>query len=184
MTRKKVENALKSERQVDDALRQVGELEIQIERIELAGNERINKAKAWMEERSADKADRLKVLTLQVQAYAEEKYKDDEFDKTRTKKMQFGEISYRRSQKLTTAAKIKIADAIKLLKERGLKQCVRIKEELDKEAIRALKLGDDQLKACGLRMKKDDTFGYVIYREKIVIPNDAGMEEEREARAS
>jgi len=184
MARQKVENALKSERQVDDALRQIGGLEIEIERIEGEGNEKINAIKQEMAEQSASLVDRLTVLKLQLQAYAEEKYKDGEFDKTRTDKFQFGEISFRRSQKLATVPKTKIEEAIKLLKERGLSQCVRVKAELDKDAIRRLGLGEEQLKACGLMMKKDDTFGYTIYREKIVLPADAGMEESREAKAS
>lgn len=152
--------ALNSYEQADDALRRIGELDRQIELSTAATDEAIDQVKqghkAYCEPLLTQKAD----LERQLKEFAESRRAD--FASTRTRELMFGEIGFRRSSAVVIK---KIGDTLTALKGLGLMQCVRVKEEIDKEAMRTL--SDETLANVGAALVTKDAFGYEIKRELI-----------------
>jgi len=153
---------LKTYEDVDHVLRQIGTLDRDIELSEIATQEAIDKVKdchkAYCEPLHTKRAD----LERQIKEFASSHRAD--FADVRTKELTFGSIGFRRSTSIVMA---KVADTLAAVKALGLTQCLRIKEELDKEAMR--ELPTETLTNIGAALQTKDAFGYEIKRDAIPL---------------
>lgn len=116
---------LRTWEEVDDRLRQIGLLDIQVEEIE------------------ADLQVRIAALKQEAAA--------------RAKPLQ----------------EQRIAETLARLKEKGLRDCIRVKEEVDKEALRDYP--DEVLEAVGVTRKVEDTFFVEIDRARVKSVGDVSL---------
>ena len=162
MSRKRVaETKLKSWQEVDDVLRVVGLIDLKIQATETEMNEKIiaikNEAKEKVESLKAKKD----LLELSMKEYSSEHMLD--FGDRKSMPLTFGTVSFRVSTAIRLIANAK--RVVELLREHGLKKCIRIKEEPDKDQM--AELDDATLRAVGARRKTEDAFGYEVNYEKL-----------------
>jgi len=172
MARQKVKSTIASNAQADDALRQIGELQIQYEVLEAVAQEKINPFKEELQKKGAPLLQQIELLELQLKCFAEDHFKEtEEF----SPKLQFGSLSFRKSTKILCASGVKMAEVIKRIKKARLgKKLLRIKEELNKDAVREKNYSDERLVELGLRCSVSKQFGYKVNREH--ISEDAALD--------
>jgi len=146
--------------EVDHALAEIGAIDRQIGQLEADQQAKIDALKADTKT-AADPLHTKKVsLELAIQQYCEAHRAD--FQASKTKRLNFGAVSFR----LSTSVVIKrVADTLAAIKALGLTQCIRTKEELDKEAL--ARLPTDTLAEVGAGLRTVDAFGYEIDRERL-----------------
>lgn len=168
MSRKRIEGtALKTYEDADAALRKIGVIDRDLGLIEAAMNEGIEKLKQGAKERAEPLKATKASLERHLKEFAESHRAD--FSSARTRELTFGSIGFRRSSSVLIKS---IGDTLAALKGLGLAQCIRIKEEPDKEAMR--ELSTETLASVGASLKVADTFGYEIKREEIAqLPEPA-----------
>lgn len=161
MARKRMEGtALSSWDQVDKALADIGKLDREIGLIESAGNEAIDKIKTEIKSSIEPLAKRKEGVELAIKDFCDANLA--EFAKVKTRQLTFGSVGYRLSTKVVIK---RAADTLAALKSLGLNTCIRIKEEIDKEAMKGLQT--ETLAEVGAGLKTENTFGYEIDRAKI-----------------
>lgn len=166
MARKRVIEApsLKTWEDVDAALREIAENELALGDIEAEMNRQIIGAKTIAEQESKPHADRIGKLERDLKEFVEEHRSD--LGDTKTRVLTFGEVGFRLSTSVTLPkAKEKLADIIRKLKARQMGDCIVVKEEVSKDALK--KYGEDTVLAVGAGWKKKDAFGYEVYTSKL-----------------
>ena len=137
----------------DQQVRRIGALQSQIESLEIAAGELIDKAKGDLQRQVKPLQEKINLHVASIEAFAETHKKD--FDKIRSRKGQFGTVGWRKS----TSIEIK-KNTLDLIKElfAGAKRklCVIVKESVSKEAL--AKLTDEELASVGARRKEKDVF--------------------------
>lgn len=160
MARKRIkDNPLSSWQEVDEAVRSIGEIQREIMAAENACNEKIIAAKTKAAEKVEPLKEKAQSLEILIKDYAET-HRDEIKGKSRA--MTFGTLGFRQSTSLIIK---KAADAIEALKGLGLYGCIKIKETVDKERVKALP--DETIIAIGAKKKTEDTFWYEPDFEKI-----------------
>lgn len=164
MARKRIEGtALTTYEDVDNVLRHIGEIDRDLDLSQAATDEAIDLVKQGHKERTeplhAIKAN----LERQLKEFGESRRID--FAEVRNRELTFGSIGFRRS---TSVVIKKVGDTLQALIDLGLTQCVRTKQEPDKDAMR--ELSSETLASCGAALKVVDAFGYEIKREQIPPP--------------
>lgn len=144
---------------VDGAIREYGELTLQIEELEAEYTRRINQLKEELDSRAAPLVQHRERLAKDVEQFVRHHW--DELD-GRSRTLTFGEVGLRRATSIVIR---KVADTLALLKERGLKHCINVKESPNRDVM--AQLTDDELKAVGARRKVEDVFWFEWSREKI-----------------
>ena len=142
--------ALKSWDDVDLHLKEVAEIDLQLLAIEAAMNQKISDAKLAAELDAKPIQDRKEKLSLEIKEFAEDH--KCEFD-GKTKMLAFGKCGFRQSTKIIIG---KVAACIAALKTKGLLDCLKVKEEVNKDVLRTK--GDDVIAAVGARKKVEDIF--------------------------
>lgn len=161
MVRKRIEGtALQSWDEVDANLAEIAKADRELTIIEGAANEQIEEIRKAIKEHSQPVLDKKGALELQIKEYCEANRV--EFAKVKTKALTFGEVGFRLSTRIVIK---RIAETLQALKDLSLTQCIRIKEEPDKEAMKALT--DELLAEVGAGRKVDNTFGYTLNLERI-----------------
>lgn len=161
MARKRIEGtALESWDQVDETLRAIGVIDREVNLIEASANEEIDRIKAQTKEAAAPLLDKKSGLELAIKEYCEANRA--EFTNMKTKALTFGSVGFRLSTKVIVK---RVADTLQAMKDLGLSACIRIKEELDKEAMK--NLSTETLAQVGAGLKTTNAFGYEIDQEKI-----------------
>lgn len=161
---------LQSFTDVDIHLRELAKLESRITTEEARMNEKINKIKEEFEEKTSDDRARKSLLESEVESFCAANKK--EFDKSRTKKLTFGEVFFRMTTPKVNQLnrKFTVKTTIEFLKKLYKTKYIRIKEEINKDKIledyNAEKLDDSKIAAVGLRIDQEDRFGYKIDWEK------------------
>jgi len=82
--------------------------------------------------------------------------KGELFSRKRSVETPFGAYGFRKSTKLLTAAKVTLGMVLERLKELNIKDAVRVKESVDKEALR--EWPEERLEAVGMRRVVKDEF--------------------------
>lgn len=161
MARKRIEGtAFQTWADVDQALRQIGEIERDLFLIEGDTNESIDRLKETAKAQAKPYLDRKTALELAMKEFCETHRA--EFAKIKTKQLVFGSVGFR----LSTRVLIKrVADTLQALKDLGLMHCIRLKEEIDKEAMKQLPA--ETLAEVGAGLKTENAFGYEIDRARI-----------------
>lgn len=141
--------------EVDNAIRQIGELQIQIEAAEGKLTERTNELKAVTKAETAPLQAQQKLLTTLVEGYCYEN--KAAFAEKRSKELTFGSIGFRISHKMPwpRAAK-KLQDLLASLKNLGLSDCIRREEVVDKDKVE--ELDASTLAKLGLKKETVDSF--------------------------
>lgn len=161
MARKRLEGTrLGSWDDCDEALHEIGELDREIGLLESSQNEWIDRCKKETKEAAAPLHDRKAALELSLKEYCEANR--GEFAKVKTKVLTFGSVGFRISTKVIVK---RVADTLQALKDLGLSACIRVKEELDKEAMK--NLSTETLAEVGASLKTENAFGYEINVEKL-----------------
>ena len=159
MARKRVieEPSLKSWEDVNDALRQIAEAQIALGDIESDMQKQIIGAQKVAEEQSKPIKDAQARLEREIKAFVTEHR--DEMGKAKTMTLTFGEVGFRLSTSISLPrAKEKLEEIIRRLKARQMLECIVVKEEISKEALK--KYGEDTVNAVGATWKQKDVFGY------------------------
>ncbi len=140
---------------VDHALKRIGELDRHLGWIEATSNEKIDAIKAASKEDAAPLAAEKQGLEAAMKEYCEANR--GEFAKVKTRDLIFGSVGFRLSTKVVIK---RVADTLQALKDFGLTQCIRFKEEADKEAMKAL--DSETLASVGATLKTENAFGYEV----------------------
>ncbi|MHC1760420.1 MAG: host-nuclease inhibitor Gam family protein [Negativicutes bacterium] len=149
--RKRFDNpALKSWDEADLHLKEIAEIDIQLQTIEAGMNLKISDAKLAAEMDAKPLQDRKEKLSLEIKDFAED-HKCEFAGKT--KNLNFGKCGFRQSTKILIS---KIASCIAALKAKGLTDCIKSKEEVNKDILRTK--SDDVIASVGARKKVEDVF--------------------------
>lgn len=146
--------------EIDNALRQIGELDRNIQLLEASQNEMIDQIKAQTKESAAPLQEKKTGIELAIKEYCEANRA--EFSKVKTKTFTFGSVGFRISTKIMIK---RVADTLQALKDLKLLTCIRTKEEIDKEAMKSL--SSETLAEVGASLKTENTFGYEINQEQL-----------------
>lgn len=166
MARKRIveEPVLKSWEDVNEALREIALEEIVLSDIDGDMNKQIIGIKKVAEQECKPHKDRIDKLSKDIKEYVEE-HRDD-LGKKKTKTLNFGEVGFRQSTTISIPkAKDKVAEILKRLRARGMKDCIVVKEDISKEALR--QYGEDKVLAVGAGWKQKDVFWYEAAKEKL-----------------
>lgn len=151
---------LNSFEEVDACLAEIGTLDRELGLLEHAQNESIDTIKGTTKENCAPLLARKAALEASIKEFCEANRA--EFSKAKTRQLTFGSVGFRLSTKVIVK---RVADTLQALKDLGLSQCIRTKEELDKEAMKNLPL--ETLAQVGAALKQEDAFGYEVKREDL-----------------
>lgn len=135
-------------------------------------NEKINKIKQDFEEKTKEIRYATDTISSEINAFCLKNKTD--FDKTRSKEFQFGVVGFRTSPPKVTLLnrKYNLKTVLELVKRIYKKAYVRVKEDLDKEAILAdyagKKIDDGKLAGVGLKIDQDEQFFITAKYEELV----------------
>ncbi len=146
---KKKESIYKNWDEVNTALRELGEKKISLEQVEGEQTIKINQVKECYKLQGDDLKKEIKEIEDNITLFSESN--KDVFLKDRTKKLTFGNISYRLTERLLVK---NVKACIAAIKTLNLSEYLRVKEEVDKEAIKGL--DDATLIKLGIERKKAD----------------------------
>lgn len=154
MARKRiVEPMLKTWEEVDVCLKEVADAENEIIAIEAAMNKQIAEIKKDAEDRARQHKDGIKVNESKIKEFTTA---NRDALKGKSRPLTFGTVGFRQSTKLLLPSEIN--DVIRKLREHGMFDCVVVKENVDKDAIK--KYSEDEIIAIGGYLQKTDTFWY------------------------
>jgi phage host-nuclease inhibitor protein Gam len=128
-------------------------------------NEKLNKIKEDFDEKTKELRYTIETIQGEINAFCTKNKSD--FDKVRSKEFQFGTVGFRVNPPKVTLLnrKYNLKTVLELVKRLYKKAYVRVKEDLDKEAILAdyagKKLDDGKLAGVGLKVDQDEQF-YII----------------------
>lgn len=154
--------------QAEGALAEMAALDRDLSGIEVEMQERIDAAKAEASQKSLALVTRRKELADAVAVFAKLN-RQELFAKAKSLDLGFGVIGFRLSTKIAQVRGITVEMTLEKLRQYGLADGIRIKEEINKET--ALGWPDERLELVGLRRQQADTFFIEI--KKDAIPADA-----------
>ena len=144
----------------DNVLEELARLERRTNSLRDEMNETIDAAKARAADLMVEIEARRKLLEGALSAFALLN-KAELFKGRKSVELDFGSLSFRLSTRLVTAGRGVTWDKVlERLKDRGHESGIRVKEEVDKEALAAW--DDETLEAVGVRKKTSDIFGYKL----------------------
>ena len=149
MPPKRKESELKTWEEVDNAMKELGELQIKKEKLEGEQTLKINQIKDETLQKAAGLDERISKLKKEIERFAEEHRAD--FSQKRSKNLNFGKIFFRYTESISAKC---IATAISALKALNLDSFIRVKEELDKDQLKTLDA--KTLARCGITLKQVD----------------------------
>lgn len=144
----------------DKALSELCGLEGKLEEIDTKAEREIAQIRERATAVGKPLRERVKELNLTLKAWAAF-HKKDLFKERKSLERPFGTFGYRKSPAKIVTTK----ETIDLLKKLGHTECVRIKEEVDKEALRDFT--DEELAAVGATRKIKEEFFCQTKREQI-----------------
>ena len=146
---KKKESKYANWEDVNLAVRRMGEIDIQVDRLQGEMTLKVNEIKSKYDAKSqgllAERKEIEKDITLFTDTCK------DEFTKTRHKELTFGKVAYKVTSKILIKSKDACLAALKALK---MSDYIRIKEEPDKEAM--VNLDQITLAKVGASIKVED----------------------------
>lgn len=173
MARKKVRVDLvpvSSPDQADRHLAEIAEHQRIIDRQTVQLNEQIDRLKAEYAEALQPSRDYIARLEAGLNAWAETN-KDALFGKARSLELDYGRLGYRKSTTLKTLPKVTWKAVLEALKRRKDKDGLRVKEEVDKEALREWE--DGRLAKLGVERVTEDHFFYEVKEEVLAGSTEA-----------
>lgn len=141
--------------EADDALARIAARKREISLCELGLKEDADKLKAACVAACEPAKQDIATLELALARFAETR-KAELFDKKKSLNMNFGIIGFRASSTLKTIKKFTWDNVLGFLSERDMDTCIRIKREVDKEALR--QLAPEKLAEVGCKLVQEDVF--------------------------
>jgi phage host-nuclease inhibitor protein Gam len=159
--RKRIETkpALQSWDDVDLYLKEICELEVQIEEVEAKLSIQVSDLKLEAADKVKTATERIKRLELEMKEFVGNNRVDI---KGKTMDLNFGATGFRKSTKIIISNN---KNAIAQLKLKGLTDCIKTNESIIKDKLKDL--SDDVLAAVGAKKSGKDTFWYETKREKL-----------------
>lgn len=158
---------------VNLTLRRLGQIERDMNLIRDAMKEQIETAKSNAEEELNPLEMDHKRLSAALEQFAI--HHKEEFEKApRSRKLMFGKIGFHKTPgKFKPLRKWNWKQVLEKLQELGKKQFIRVKEEVDKEALekayKEQQISDDSLEIYGLKWHTDDEFYFELFEEEIPV---------------
>ena len=90
-----------------------------------------------------------------------------EFGASRTRALTWVTVAFRLSSRLATLPRWTWAKVLEALREAGERRFIRVREEPDKEAIRAAGLSDEEMRKVGLRVIQEDLFSVEPVKQEV-----------------
>lgn len=161
MSRKRIPSPqqIKDLSDADQALAEIGSLELQLEAIDGEATKAIGKIKNDAAKAGEKHRNRIKELENALSLYAEYN-KQELFKDKKTVELTYGQIGFRESTKVTVKK-----HTIELLKKLFPGRGVRVDEKVDKEDLRDFT--DEELAQVDAAKVKEDVFGYTVNREEV-----------------
>lgn len=145
--------------EADATLAEIASRKRQISLFEISLKEEVDRLKAECSAQCAPLKQDIEVREQALVQFALAK-KEELFKGKKSRDLTFGTIGFRLSSSLKTARKMTWDRVLGILKDRGLTQCIRTKEEVDKEALRTMSA--DALAEVGCKLIQEDTFYYEL----------------------
>lgn len=160
---------LRSLTDVDNALRIIAGRKRELAVIAAAMNESIEAARAAAMEAGSEHWAEIIAQERALLKYAEY-HKPELFAQKKSLALTHGEIGYRLSSKLKLAAKQTWERVLGKLREADMRGYIRVKEEVDKEALR--ELSAERLALLGCKLCQEDVFYYEVPDEEIAATGE------------
>ena len=151
----------------DATLARIAAHKRQIALVELGAAEGIEAVKLRAAEESEPARQEIAVLEQSLIRWADYN-KPDLFARKKSLELTFGVIGFRASTKLKTLSKWTWERVLGALKDAGLATCVRIKEEVDKDALKGL--APEKLAEVGVKAVQEDAFYYELDDQPNIAP--------------
>lgn len=152
--------------QAEGALAEMSAISRKLSLIEGAMNEVIDSAKARAQQESASLIARYNELEKAVKAFGTLN-KSRLFAEKRTLELAFGTISFRQSTRITLQNRVTEEMALQALRELGLSEGIRVKEELDRAAMSDWP--DSKLETVGMKRRTVDTISVDVKSEALAV---------------
>lgn len=146
--------------EVNQALKEVADIDRKVTRIEADMNNKINDIKADAERAATSLLERKKILETNIKEYTESYA--DEFKVTKSKKFMYGTVGFRKTSKITMK---NIKAIIEALKQNKMLDCITVTEKINKEELE--KYDDASLEKIGVKRNVKDRFFYELSEERI-----------------
>lgn len=146
--------------EVNQAIKEIGDIDRKVSTIENDMNERINTIKADSERDSASLLERKTKLETNIQEFTESYA--NEFITAKSKKMLYGTVGFRKAATITIR---NIKAIIEACKQNRMTDCIITTEKLNKEELE--KYDDASLLKIGAKRKVGDKFYYEVNTERI-----------------
>lgn len=150
---------LSSLEDVDATLREIGVLEQELAKIDLAADKRIAEIKEKAASDGEEKRKRIAELSSMIGAYAQYN-RSDLFKENKTVELSAGKFGFRKSTSITCKK-----TCVLMLKKFGLTEYIRIKEEPNKDLM--ANLDDEQLRQVDAARRVKDEFFCETKKEKV-----------------
>lgn len=151
-------------RQAEGALAEIATIDRKVGEIEAQMNEAIDAAKARASQKSAPLRARRKELEDGVATFATLN-KTEMFKDRKSLDLGFGTIGFRLSTQIVQMSKITKDMTLERLRQFGIREGIRIKEDVNKEAMQGWP--DERLEMVGLKRRTTDAFYIEINREEV-----------------
>ncbi len=151
--------ALESWDDVNLTMKEIGECQIEIDKIEADMNMKISDTKLEYEMKAQTFKDRIAKLEIDLKDFVESN--KHELD-GKSKVLNFGRTGFRQSTKIVLR---KVENIIKNLKAYGMKDCINVKETVNKDNLK--KYSDEDIAKVGATKKVEDVFWYEVDKEKL-----------------
>lgn len=138
--------------QAEQAVREIGDLQLSINASEASCKKQIDQAKACLTIATKPTQRQIKELTRRLEAFAAQHR--TEFGKRQSKKLIFGTLGWRKSVVISVAKTT--LEKIKQVFSKRASRYIHVKESVDKEAL--AKLMDEQLASISARRKRKEVF--------------------------
>ena len=146
---KKTESIYKSWQEVDDAMKVLGEKSVALTKLEGEQTVQINEIKSKTLKKAGDLKNDITLIQKNIERFADAH--KSEFLQKRTKKLNYGTISYRIVKKVVCSD---VDDAIKCLRALNMDFCIRTKMELDKDVL--IEQDEKLLQKANISIKTED----------------------------
>lgn len=151
-------------KQAEAAMMELARLSRQIKAVEIDAQENIDQIKAnAVQQMEPLKSDR-KALEDALCVYATLN-KDELFKRRKSLETPYGLFGWRKATSLLTASKVKMADVLERLRELNIKEAIKVKESVDKTAMR--EWPDSRLETVGMRRVTKDEFFIEVAEDNV-----------------
>lgn len=155
--------------EADATLAQIAAKKRELDLLELGLKERIDSMKLKCAEESEPIRQDIEALEQSLVRFGESK-KAELFGRKRSRLLTFGTLGFRASSSIKPMRKTTWGQVLGFLKGAGLTHCIRVKEDVDKDALR--QLSEDKLAEVGCRLERSDVFFYELAETRLTEAGD------------